>query len=155
MASNSTSFVNHEDSLEPHKSTDFDEVDGTRIDTAAEEEADTAITSFIENNSRIPIAPSYGQIACPVVVPQRRPGNKERGFMKAYAPILSQCDITQEHFHDFIKALNKAVQASKWIAAVQIAAFGASFVPNQISMGATAAVQIVSAVAAKAQIRWK
>ncbi|KAJ5305639.1 uncharacterized protein N7443_005299 [Penicillium atrosanguineum] len=155
MASDSTSFVNHEDFLEPHKSTDLDEEDGTPIDTAAEVEADTAITSFIESNSRIPVAPSYGQIACPVVVPQRRPGNKERGFMKAYAPILFQYDITQEHFHDFIKALNKAVQASKWIAAVQIAAFGASFVPNQISMGTTAAVQIVSAVAAKAQIRWK
>ncbi|KAJ6166988.1 hypothetical protein N7470_002435 [Penicillium chermesinum] len=75
--------------------------------------------------------------------------------MKAYAPILSQNGISQEHFHDFIDALNKAVQSSKWIAAVQIAAFGAGFVPNQISMGATAAVQIVSAVAAKAQIRWK
>ncbi|KAJ5198549.1 uncharacterized protein N7498_007666 [Penicillium cinerascens] len=155
MASDSPNFVNHEDSLQLHESTDFDEEDTTPIDTATEEEADSAITSFIESNSRIPVAPSYGQIPCPVVVPQRRPGNKERGFMKAYAPILSQCDISQEHFHDFINTLNKAIQASKWIVAVQIAALGASFVPNQISMGATAAVQIVSAVAAKAQIRWK
>ena len=155
MASDFPNFVDHEDSLELHMSTDFDEGDSPPINTAAEEEADSAITSFIESNSRIPVAPSCAQIACPVVVPQRRPGNKERGFMKAYAPILSQCDISQEHFHDFISALNKAIQASKWIAAVQIAAFGASFVPNQISMGATAAVQIVSAVAAKAQIRWK
>lgn len=75
--------------------------------------------------------------------------------MRAYAPVLSDFGISQEHFHDFLNALNKAVQVSKWIAAIQLAAFGASFVPNQISMGVTAAVQIVSAVAAKAQIRWK
>jgi hypothetical protein len=155
MASDSPSFVDHEDSLGRHKSTDFDEDNGILINTAIEEEADTATTLFIESNSKVSVAPSYGELAYPVVVPQRRPGNKERGFMKAYAPILSQYDITQEHFHEFIDALNKAVRASKWIAAVQIAAFGASFVPNQISMGAIAAVQIVSAVAAKAQIRWK
>jgi hypothetical protein len=154
MASDSPNFVDHEDSLESHMSTDFDEEGGPPIDAATEEEADAAITSFIERNSRIPVAPC-GRIACPVVVPQRRPGNKERGFMKAYAPILSQCGISEEHFHDFLNALNKAVQASKWITAVQIAAFGASFVPNQISMGATAAVQILSAVTAKTQIRWK
>lgn len=155
MASESLSFVDHENSLERHKSTDFDEDNGIPINTATEEEADTATTSFIESNSKVSVASSYGRIAYPVVIPQRRPGNKERGFMKAYAEILSQYDITQEHFHDFIDALNKAVRASKWIAAVQIAAFGASFVPNQISMGATAAVQMVSAVAAKAQVRWK
>lgn len=155
MASDSTSFVNLDDSLESHKSTDFDEEDGILIDTATEEEADTAITSFMESNSRILASPSYNRIACPVVIPQRRPGNKERGFIKAYAPILSQYHISQEQFHDFINALNKAIRASKLIAAVQVAAFGASFVPNQISLGVTAAVQIVSAVAAKAQIRWK
>lgn len=155
MASDLPNFVDHEEPLELHKSKDLDEEDSAPIDTATEEEADSAITSFIESNARIPVASSCGKIACPVVIPQRRPGNKERGFMKAYAPILSHSDISQEHFHDFINTLNKAVQASKWIAAVQIAAFGASFVPNQISMGATAAVQIVSAVAAKAQIRWK
>lgn len=75
--------------------------------------------------------------------------------MQAYAPILSDFEISQEYFHDFIDSLNKAIQVSKWLAAVQIAAFGAGFVPNQISMGVTTAVQVVSAVAAKAEIRWK
>ena len=155
MALHSPDFTDHEDSLKSHESANLDEEDGTPIDTATEEEADAAITSFIESSSKITVAPSCGKIAFPIVIPQRRPGTKERGFMKAYAPLLSQCDISQDHFHDFINTLNKAVQASKWIAAVQIAAFGASFVPNQISMGATAAAQIISTVAAKAQIRWK
>ncbi|KAL1859224.1 hypothetical protein Plec18170_002340 [Paecilomyces lecythidis] len=132
-----------------------DETESPPIDTVTEEEADSAISSFIESNSRIQVAPSYSRLALPVVIPQRRPGKKQRGFMRAYAPVLSDFGISQEHFHDFLNALNKAVQVSKWIAAIQLAAFGASFVPNQISMGVTAAVQIVSAVAAKAQIRWK
>jgi hypothetical protein len=32
--------------------------------------------------------------------------------MKAYAPILSHCGISKEHFHDFIYALNKTIQGS-------------------------------------------
>lgn len=133
----------------------FVEANNMPIPESTEEEADTAITSFIANNSRLAAPSATDRIPYPIVIPQRRPGNKQRGFMKAYAPVLSSHGISQEHFHDFIDALNKATQASKWLAAVQIAAFGASFVPNQISMGVTAAVQIFSAVAAKAQIRWK
>lgn len=133
-----------------------DEGDDPMVDNATKEkEADSAISSFWETNSRISVPPSAGQIALPVIIPQRRPGNKQRGFMKAYAPVLSDCGITEDHFHGFIDALNKAIQVSKWIAAVQVAAFGASFVPNHISLGATAAVQLVSMIAAKAQIRWK
>lgn len=132
-----------------------DEGDGPMFDNATEEEADSAISSFWGNNSRISTVPSSGRMPFPIVIPQRRPGHKQRGFMAAYAPALSDFGISKDHFHDFIDALNKAIRVSKWVAAVQIAAFGASFVPNHISMGVTAAVQLVSAVAAKAQIRWK
>ena len=75
--------------------------------------------------------------------------------MKAYAPLLSECGIEQEHFDGFVNALNKAVQVSKSLAAVQVAAFGASFVPNSISVGVGTAVQVVAAIAAQAQLRWK
>ncbi|KAJ5602113.1 hypothetical protein N7510_011647 [Penicillium lagena] len=156
MAPGSPQPLKQKDPLELNMSMNsVGEEDGMPIDAIREEEADSAIASFMENNSGISMDPAARGIVYPVVIPQRRPGNKQRGFMKAYAPILSQCGINQEHFHEFIHTLNKAIQVSKWIAAVQVAAFGASFVPNQISMGATAAVQIVSVVAAKAQIRWK
>ena len=132
-----------------------EERDSSPMSNVTEEEADSAISSFIETSHRIPAALSSTRLAQPIVIPQRRPGNKQRGFMQAYAPILSDFEISQEYFHDFIDSLNKAIQVSKWLAAVQIAAFGAGFVPNQISMGVTTAVQVVSAVAAKAEIRWK
>jgi hypothetical protein len=37
-----------------------------------EEEADSAISSFTKNNSRISMGPAGGRIAYPVVIPQRR-----------------------------------------------------------------------------------
>lgn len=44
----------------------------------------------------------------PVILPQRRPENRERGFIRAYAPDLLECGIDQETFLDFIEAMNKA-----------------------------------------------
>ena len=95
------------------------------------------------------------RLPCPVVIPQQRPGNKSRGFVEAYAPALEQFDIQQDEFISFIRATNKAVRASKWLAAVQLAAVGTSFVPNSIALGASVAVQVVAGVMAKAETRWK
>jgi hypothetical protein len=94
-------------------------------------------------------------LPCPVVIPQRRPGNKTRGFVEAYAPALEQFGIQQDEFISFIRATNKAVRASRWLSAIQLAAVGTSFVPNPIAMGASVAVQVVAAVMAKAETRWK
>jgi hypothetical protein len=42
------------------------------------------------------------KLPCPVIVPQRRPRNKERGFVRAYAPVLEQCGISQDLFLKFL-----------------------------------------------------
>jgi hypothetical protein len=91
----------------------------------------------------------------PVVIPQRRPGNKTRGFIEAYPPALEPFGIQQDEFIDFIKATNEAVRASKWLGAIQLAAAGTSFVPNSIALGVSVAVQVVAGVIAKAETRWK
>ena len=98
---------------------------------------------------------THNRLPCPVVIPQRRPGNKERGFVEAYAPMLEQFSIKQDEFINFVKATNKAVRASKWLGAIQLAAFGTSFIPNSIAMGASVAAQVVAGMIAKAQTRWK
>lgn len=113
------------------------------------------IGSFIEAHPPPAVPQRYGRLSCPVVIPQRRPGNKERGFIKAYAPMLAQCGIDQDTFLDFIRTCNKAVQASKWLVAIQAAAAGAGFAPNMIAMGVAMGVQVASGIAAKAQIKWK
>lgn len=49
-----------------------------------------------------------GQLSCPVILPQRRPQNKSRGFVRAYAPALADCGIDQVAFLQFIKSMHQA-----------------------------------------------
>lgn len=46
----------------------------------------------------------------PVIIPQRRPGAKKRGFVRAYAPVLADCGISQDVFLKFISDFHKASQ---------------------------------------------
>lgn len=44
---------------------------------------------------------STQRIPCPVIIPQRRPRNKDRGFVRAYAPVLDSCGVSQDVFLKF------------------------------------------------------
>jgi hypothetical protein len=49
----------------------------------------------------------------PVVIPQRRPGSRGRGFMRAYAPVLStHANLDQSTFLKFLGDLDNATSAS-------------------------------------------
>lgn len=41
------------------------------------------------------------RLPCTVIIPQRRPGNKDRGFVRAYAPVLEGCGIGRGLFLKF------------------------------------------------------
>lgn len=69
--------------------------------------------------------------------------------------MLEKCGIDQDPFQKFLKAFHGASQASKWLSAVLIAAFGAGFVPNNIAFGVALAVQVASSAAIKMQHRWR
>ena len=56
------------------------------------------------------VAPA--KLSCPVIIPQRRPGSKGRGFMRAYAPVLADYDIKDEYFLTFLKSFHKASMVS-------------------------------------------
>ena len=60
-------------------------------------------------------APTHavGQLPCPVIIPQRRPRTKSRGFVRAYAPVLDDCGIDQDTFLEFLKTFHKASQVHK------------------------------------------
>ena len=57
-------------------------------------------------------APTHplGRLPCPVIIPQRRPRTKSRGFVRAYAPVLADCGIDQDTFLEFLKTFHKASQ---------------------------------------------
>ncbi len=132
-----------------------DEAVAAQVEGNAEMALDSFIDTHLLPSPPVTASGKPPQLSCPVVIPQRRPGNKGRGFVKAYAPVLEDYGISQDDFLGFIRATNKAVQASKWIGAVQLAATGTSFVPNSIALGASVGVQIVAAILAKAETNWK
>lgn len=59
-------------------------------------------------------APTHapGRLPCPVIIPQRRPRTKSRGFVRAYAPVLADCGIDQATFLEFLETFHKASQVN-------------------------------------------
>lgn len=41
------------------------------------------------------------RLRCTVIIPQRRPRNKDRGFVRAYAPVMEGCGVGQDVFLKF------------------------------------------------------
>lgn len=90
-----------------------------------------------------------------IVIPQRRPGSKERGFLLAYPPALLAYGISQDVFLDFIQGCNKAVQGHAALTAVGVAGFGVGLAPEPITMLVGAAVQFGAAALNKNVATWK
>lgn len=89
----------------------------------------------------------------PVIIPQRRPGAKRRGFVRAYAPVLQDCGIGQDVFLKFISDFHKASQASMWLQVLVVTADITGWSPL-LSVSLTAlAVQIIAETAMQFQIR--
>ena len=53
---------------------------------------------------------SMGPLECPVIIPQRRPHTKARGFVRAYAPALEDAGIDQGTWMEFLKIFHKSQQ---------------------------------------------
>jgi len=94
-----------------------------------------------------------GKLPCPVIIPQRRPRDKKRGFVRAYAPVLEDCGIDQATFLDFLKTFHDASKASPWLDVINIAAGAAGMAPSAIATGVSIAVQVVTQTAMEVQAR--
>ena len=93
-------------------------------------------------------------LPCPVIIPQRRPRQKTRGFVRAYAPLLGECSgIDQDTFLAFLENFDKSSQASPVFGIIQIAAGIAGLAPSVIAMAVTTAVQVGARVGAEVQAR--
>ncbi|KAK2597276.1 hypothetical protein N8I77_013136 [Diaporthe amygdali] len=93
------------------------------------------------------------RIPCPVIIPQRRPRNKDRGFVRAYAPVLENCGVTQEIFLKFLKDWLAASQSDPWIDVIFIAAGAVGLVPELASQIVGTVVQVVAGTAKELQSR--
>ena len=86
----------------------------------------------MQDSSRLP---------CPVIIPQRRPRTKSRGFVKAYAPLLENCGIDQATWMDFLETFHKASQASPIFGGILIAGHLVGYVPSVSAMVASMLMQ--------------
>lgn len=89
----------------------------------------------------------------PVVLPQRRPKDRTRGFIRAYAPDLQSCDIDQETFLEFLETFNQATLASPWLDAINLASFAFVTMPFVISQAASIAIAIAVDITKNMQSR--
>ncbi|KAI7361094.1 hypothetical protein KC336_g21879, partial [Hortaea werneckii] len=89
----------------------------------------------------------------PVILPQRRPRKKARGFVRAYAPVLDDCGIDQETFLKFLDNFQKSSHASPVFKVIQVSAGIAGFAPSVIAMAVTTAVQIAAGFGEEIQSR--
>ncbi|KAL6876954.1 hypothetical protein J3F83DRAFT_430846 [Trichoderma novae-zelandiae] len=91
----------------------------------------------------------------PVILPQRRPGERARGFIQAYAPLLQEAGIDEATFIDFVKQLNMATAPSPWIHAINLAAVAAQSVPEPVTIAVSIAAQTGTQVSLQAHSRSK
>ncbi|KAL7789098.1 hypothetical protein V8C37DRAFT_386647 [Trichoderma ceciliae] len=94
-----------------------------------------------------------GRLSLPVIIPQRRPEDKKRGFAKAYAPVLQDCGIDQETFLEFLTIFHQSSKEDPWLNAVNVGGAVAGFAPSVIAMGVSIGIQVTAGVAMEVQRR--
>ncbi|KAL6887995.1 hypothetical protein GGI43DRAFT_416854 [Trichoderma evansii] len=111
---------------------------------------------FVRNHTLPPSHQvQYQKLPMPVILPQRRPGERARGFIHAYAPLLQNVGIDQTTFMDFIRDLNLATAPSPWINAINLAAVAVQHVPEPITIAVSIAAQVTTQVSLQAHSRSK
>jgi hypothetical protein len=87
------------------------------------------------------------QLPAPILLPQRRPKNRKRGFVRAYAPDLADFGIDQPIFSDFLDTAEKACQGARWLNAINLASIGTMFMPSATGIAVSIAIQITTDIA--------
>ncbi|KAL1869918.1 hypothetical protein Daus18300_005379 [Diaporthe australafricana] len=110
---------------------------------------------FIRTHRSVELPVPRGRLDLPVVITQRRPKARTRGFIQAYAPLLSDVGIDQPEFLDFIDKLNKAVQPNPWLQAINLASLAAQHVPEPVTLAISIATKMAADAASEIHSRTK
>jgi hypothetical protein len=91
----------------------------------------------------------------PVIIPQRRPENRTRGFIRAYAPLLENSFIDEETFLSFIHDINVVCLPNPWIQAINLASFATMALPTVTGMIVSMAIKKATDAMGEAHSRSK
>jgi hypothetical protein len=111
--------------------------------------------TFLEKYGGRPSSGTAGQLSLPVVIPQRRPKDRSRGFIRAYAPVLQDAGIDQPIWLDFLDTLQKSSAADPWLNAINFASIGTMFMPHVIGFAVSYAIQQATNIAIEMQARFR
>ena len=111
------------------------------------------LQKFLTEHPLPPNPAGHPPLPCPVILPQRRPRTKSRGFVRAYAPVLQGVGIDQATWMEFLNTFHKASQASPVFGAILVAGHLAGYVPSVAMMVASALVQAAAISAIVVQSR--
>lgn len=111
--------------------------------------------TFMQKHKQKPSSEPSRQLALPVVIPQRRPKDRSRGFIRAYAPVLQDVGIDQFTWLDFLDTLQKSSAADPWLNAINFASIGTMFMPHVIGFAVSYAIQQATNIAIEMQARFR
>lgn len=108
------------------KNLDIDKVSGE-----AYERVNFLVDEFMQTHPSPPYCEHAvtGNLPCPVIIPQRRPRDWKRGFMRAYAPVLNNSGISEETFIDFLKTFSAVNKYLPWLNVINFAATSLITIP--------------------------
>lgn len=95
------------------------------------------------------------KLELPVVLPQRRPKARARGFMRAYAPVLNNAGIDQETFLDFVDTFNKVLEPNPWLNAINLAGFADAAFADPMLMLVGVGLEIATEAIMEGQSRFR
>lgn len=130
-----------------------DEIAGEYVQQGPDEETSSPEDAFIRSHQTMAIAP--GRLPLPVILPQRRPKDRSRGFIRAYAPVLENCGIDQATWLAFLDTLQKSSAADPWLNAINLASIGTMFLPHIVGFVVGYAIQQMTNMTIELQARHK
>jgi hypothetical protein len=101
------------------------------------------VTAFLKTHGSMMTetsAQTSARLGLPVILAQRRPKDRTRGFVRGYAPMLETVGIDQTAWLDFLDKFDQSTTASPWIQVINFAEIGGFFVPIAPSIAISAAV---------------
>ena len=125
----------------------LDEAQSSTLPAVDTPQSETSIDNQLDDFMRRHPPPAYpstqqpaGPLSMPVIIPQRRPMQRHRGFIRAYAPVLQSAHVPQPAFLEFLDGFEKSIKANPlfhvlnvavWIAGkVRLAVEGTFILPS-------------------------
>lgn len=97
--------------------------------TAPKDNSNQSVDDFIMEYMKRHPPPPYqqqqpqGALTLPVILPQRRPQSRIRGFVRGYAPVLENAGVSQNAWLEFLDGFEKSINANGLFWAANAAVF--------------------------------